>query len=434
MSAGATARRLGARALAEGRPRLRRIQRHLLPAGDCQLSRYVVRHLFTPHGRRARWLAPIADRLGGTVGARLLSVGRAGRDPGAAADPAWLARLTDELGRGWLAEAVRGTPLATVVDPGRWILVAPRPGGPAGRAAVFAFPRRGATPVAVMKVRARDEGAPDLGGEARALERLAHLSEDVVETVPRLLAHRRESGREVLVTTALPGRSGYVALHRGRAPVRDADRQLEAVAEWLARLHRGTRQGTRPAAESLERVGAAAGAGRRAEADDWWRGLADRLEGVCVPAAIAHGDFWPRNVLFEPRGGRGREPVSGVVDWERWAACGPVTGDLLDFAWTAARLVLGRRADATAQASLEQAFVAPTPLAFSVKRYLHLYCGRSGALEPADLWPLFELHVAERAVAAATAGTGDKEGWRACWRALIDRRRAGAGIPYAFSG
>lgn len=130
-------------------------------------------------------------------------------------------------------------------------------------------------------------------------ELLAHLAQEGVPAVPRVLGHDG-AGREVL--GYIPGRT------MGSAPVVPADFRSEALVEqigaWLHRFHEATRTFT-----TQERR--------------WRRGLLARRP----TAVICHNDVSPHNVVLDESG-----TLVGVLDWDM-AAPGDPRDDLAFAAW-----------------------------------------------------------------------------------------------------
>jgi len=138
--------------------------------------------------------------------------------------------------------------------------------------------------------------------------------------------------RPVLLTTALPGRVMLAAYHTWRHTARPAlvRADFDAAGQWLAELQHRTSRGQTDLAMMLD--GAAETIMRRFGADrgtatdlEYLSALRDRLGGHQVSQVVAHGDFWPGNLLVAD----GR--VRGVIDWENSRPDGLPTRDLARF-------------------------------------------------------------------------------------------------------
>jgi len=164
-------------------------------------------------------------------------------------------------------EAVRVASTLDVARNAEWLLLRDYDGSGRERNVIFLF--RDDTPRAIVKVRARDGAGPSLRLEADALRAIAPLLDARLRgTVPRVEEYAANGAHELLVLSALPGRSLSILMQRSLRPRSTHVAHLLAAAKWLGAFHRVTR-------------------------------------------TAVHGDFWPSNILF-----RSPNEVSGVVDWE----------------------------------------------------------------------------------------------------------------------
>lgn len=379
--------------------------RFLVPLAERRAVGWFFGHLFVPHGRRERLLGHAADRAARLPGGcERFAFSR----PAAAAEALDAAGwLLDGSGRALLADAG----IAGVPSP---LIVTDYAGGSRRRTLVFLFPAGGGRPVAVAKLRPATAAGEPLAAEAGALRRLAaELPAALAAALPAVLAHGESDGREGLLLSALPGRSVWAELHARRPSLRRAARRLDAAVDWLLAFQAATRSDDayvppgwpEPAAGEPE--------------PPWLRRLADRLARRPLPLAAGHGDFWPRNVLFD-----GDAP-SAVVDWEAAVPAAPPFADLFSFAWSHGLAVARRRGGPRlpAERAFRHAFLDHGPLSRSLAPALRRH-GAACGLDPDTLRDLFRLWLLQRAA-------GDPEGgptWRTCERML---GRAGRS---AFSG
>ena len=169
--------------------------------------------------------------------------------------------------------------------------------------------------------------------EGRALVELRRLDlGPLADTVPRYIRSPVLNGRNVLVSTALPGAPMTVRYHAWRhtASPRRVAEDLAMVSTWLGDFQSATVSGaavlTWPSdtASALEarwcKHPALAAAARRVAVAE------DHLAGRSTPLTFVHGDFWFGNVLV------GDGAVTGCVDWEAACPQGPPLRDLARFA------------------------------------------------------------------------------------------------------
>lgn len=319
--------------------------------------RFLFSHLFPPHGRRERGLRALACRSA-TVARRALS-------------PAGPAARSD-------AEALERTLAALDLAPWReWVLARPHAEDRRGRLTAFLFPPGGPAPDRVVKLRAPVGEGPDLGVEARALERVrGELPEPLAPTVPAVLRHAPApvaGGHEALVLSRLQGRSGYVELQGAFSPSGLVTRHFREAGTWLGRFHRATLRRDAPwALPAWDELAPEPGDAR----PEWHRRLEAALEDAPCPRAAGHGDFWVRNLLLVPGAAGGELP--GVVDWEHHRTEAPPFEDLFHFAWSYALAYPWRGRRREAGEAFDRAFLRDTVLARGVRQYLEVYAGEAG--------------------------------------------------------
>ena len=187
-------------------------------------------------------------------------------------------------------------------------------------------------PVLVAKAPLTAVAERSVEAEARLLQELGMLGLNRrFEEIPNVVELVEFEGRTALVMTAVPGTpmtTSYFAWRHTRDPARVAA-DFTAAGEWLAALQAATAQA--PTTVDLDGGVEALLAGRfsedqELEADlDRLAELNGRLSADAVPRTLAHGDFWPGNLLLE----NGR--VTGVVDWEAGSTSGEPLRDLVRF-------------------------------------------------------------------------------------------------------
>ena len=218
-----------------------------------------------------------------------------------------------------------------------------------GRTLGFFFRRGEATPSVVVKAQA--EG---LRREAQALEQMrAFLPPILKSTLPEVMLFHDSPRGELLVTSALPGRSGYVEMQGSFAPRKYVEGHFDAAAQWLAAFHDATRVSA-----------------------------SSEIDGVAVPHSASHGDFWVRNVLIDEKG------AIGVVDWEHFTPAASPFQDLFHYAHTYGLNYPWRRyRRAAPEEAFQKTFVESNRVSRAVRRYLEQYMERvglpKGLIEPA---------------------------------------------------
>ena len=214
-----------------------------------------------------------------------------------------------------------------------------------GRTIAFFFQSTDRQPCLIAKTQHRLEHGPSLRAESEALEQMrAFLPPELRSTIPKVIGFHSTPRGELLLMTALSGRSAYIDMQGALAPWRYVEEHFDAAARWLAEFHLATRS------SSSSRVG-----------------------GVTVPHSAGHGDYWPRNVLLADPG------AVGVVDWEHFmTAASPLT-DLLHYATTYGLNYPWKGYHRAPEAiALRRTYFEDNRVSRAVRRYLRLYVERTG--------------------------------------------------------
>jgi len=195
---------------------------------------------------------------------------------------------------------------------------------------VHLFADRDAQPIAVAKVARVAAGDAAIRCEADALRRLpSRLPADLAATVPQLWRAGEVNERAFLICSFMPG--AVEMHHTWSAPnQRRAAPHLAAAMSWARRVAVATANGSitgarwlgcepQAARDALERCGCGAAIRDRFETR-----LAPLWSQVW-PACLAHGDYFPGNILFAP----GRR--LGIVDWAPSEDPAPVFWDALTY-------------------------------------------------------------------------------------------------------
>jgi len=252
------------------------------------------------------------------------------------------------------AEVVRGSSM----DGLRWIVLDDVDQSGRRRLLAFLFEGDSAAPFAVAKAQ-NDAVNGSLDAEADALRRLhAMLPPPLRATVPSVLHYVTAPRGEVLVSSAVRGRSAYADMQSALAPSRYIDAHFRAAARWLAAFHEATRQ--------REHV------------------------------AARHGDYWAHNVLRS-------DDCVAVVDWEHFAPSAPCAVDLfhypltygVNYPWSAYRM-------ADPEVAFARTFLERNHVSRAVRAYFETYAARTRM-------PASQLAVAFREF-LATRGTMTADG------------------------
>jgi hypothetical protein len=199
----------------------------------------------------------------------------------------------------------------------------------------FLFDGSCETPFAVAKVQT-DRRNGSLQIEAAALTSVRQLvTPQLQATIPDLLRLHADSHGEVLIVSALEGRSAWMEMHASIVPSRRVDGHFHSAARWLAAFHDATRQ------------------------DD--------------ETTAVHGDFWPDNVLHNGSN------IAAVIDWEHFLPAGSRYIDLFRYPLTYGQGYPGwfyRQLDA--ETAFSRTFLERNHLSRAVRDYFDVYMGRTG--------------------------------------------------------
>lgn len=365
------------------------VDRFLVPFRAPQTVSYFLDRLFVSHGRRERLSRATLARFSSPRSPNLffgwrewrLTPGKGRLDPGNRS-----AHSCD--GDGWgqalgLIEEFQDHPdLLAGTDLSRFpldrsIFLQDYNEAPRGRVIAFPFPKTGASPAAVVKLRSPAGGGRSLRAEWDALHWVRGSLNDpsLAATVPEALAFRETPTLEVLVLSHLEGRSAYWDQRNRINPGRRMGSHLTAAAHWLARFHRAL-------------------------------GI-----DVSMESRICHGDFWARNLLLAPERGHGKGAASVVVDWEHFDKTGLAHHDLFHFPVTYARSHPGRRyRQSPLPEAFKNAFLDRTPLGGAMQTYFARYSAGTG-VAPRVMEPLFHDYL--RTQSRCSEGR-EREDWLEC--------------------
>ena len=207
------------------------------------------------------------------------------------------------------------------------------------RLLAFLFDRDSETPFAVAKVQS-DLRNGSLQTEAGALTSVRGMVPvELRKTIPDLLRTCSDSRGEVLVVSALPGRSAWQELHASLLPSWRIGAHFEYAGRWLAAFHEATRH------------------------DD--------------ETTAVHGDFWAHNVLHDSN-----DDIA-VIDWENFTSAGSRYIDLFHYPLTYGQAYPGRfYRQLDAETAFARTFLQKNRLSRAVRDYLDLYRARTGIPRP----------------------------------------------------
>lgn len=196
---------------------------------------------------------------------------------------------------------------------------------------LLAFAARARHPVAVAKIARAASGDALLGREAAMLSRARQLlPAELASRVPRLLQHGELNGRSFVLMAALPGE---VEMHHtwGARRAHMCHGRMHAALQWALDA---------ASAAPAPAIDTAAWLGPEA-IDAMWNdarvlgcdaSMRHRLEerlgatwSTPWPAGLAHGDYFPGNLLFH------RRALTGVVDWALAVERAPIFYDVLTY-------------------------------------------------------------------------------------------------------
>jgi hypothetical protein len=207
------------------------------------------------------------------------------------------------------------------------------------RLLAFLFDGDGETPFAVAKVQS-DLRNGSLQTEAVALTSVhGMVPAELQKTIPDLLRTYSDSRGEVLVVSALPGRTAWLEMHASLLPSRRVGAHFECAGRWLAAFHEATRH------------------------DD--------------ETTAVHDDFWAHNILHDNNGN------VAVIDWENFTPAGSRYIDLFHYPLTYGQAYPGplyRQLDA--ETAFARTFLERNRLSRAVRHYLEAYCAHTGIPRP----------------------------------------------------
>jgi aminoglycoside phosphotransferase len=188
-----------------------------------------------------------------------------------------------------------------------------------------------------MKIRSLPAAGASLEIEAEACERVHRA---LPHSTPKVIRFEQTGDAEVLVLSAMRGRSAYVEMQQAFVPSRLAARHFDAAALWLAAFRQA------------------------------------------MPDA-SHGDFWAQNVLINDAGG------VGVIDWERFSIEASPFADLFHFPLTYGLNFRWKRG-ATTEEKFAMTFLERNRVSVAVRRYLSRFAKTSPASLSADFQRFLE--------------------------------------------
>ena len=203
------------------------------------------------------------------------------------------------------------------------------------RLLAFLFHLDDPAPFAIAKAQT-DVRSGSLQHEVDALTAVATLLPPKLKrTVPELLRCDISSRGEIVIVSAVPGRSAWLDMRSSLMPSRLVDRHFEAAGRWLCDFQEATRR------------------------DD--------------STTAKHGDYWAHNVLLDSEGN-----VS-VVDWENFTARASRFADLFHYPLTYGLAYPWRRyRGLPPEEAFAKTFVERNRVSRAVRRFLEQYSVRTG--------------------------------------------------------
>ena len=256
------------------------------------------------------------------------------------------------------------------------------------RLLAFLFDEGHETPFAVAKVQS-DARSGSLQVEAAALTNVHGLvTPELQKTIPDLLRVHADGRGEVLIVSALPGRSAWMEMHAALRPWRRAGAHFESAGRWLAAFHEATRHDEETTA--------------------------------------VHGDFWAHNILHDTHH-QGRNRIA-VIDWEHFTPAGSRYIDLFRYPLTYGQGYPGlfyRPLDAAT--AFARTFLERNHLSRAVRGYLRSYCAGTGIRRPRMAAAFREL-----VVCSAAPGGGTHPGVRNLpWTGFLTLLDASSGSVFS---
>jgi hypothetical protein len=226
------------------------------------------------------------------------------------------------------------------------------------RLLAFLFDSGSDTPFAVAKVQS-DLRNGSLQTEAVALTSVnGMVPAELQKTIPDLLRAHSDSRGEVLIVSALPGRSAWLEMHASLLPSRCVGVHFECAGRWLAAFHEATRHDEETTA--------------------------------------MHGDFWAHNILHD-------EGNTAVIDWEHFERSRSRFIDLFHYPLTYGQAYPWRfYRPLDAETAFAKTFLKRNHLSRAVRGYLDFYCARTGIRRPRMAAAFRELVVSSAALGGAT--------------------------------
>jgi hypothetical protein len=208
-----------------------------------------------------------------------------------------------------------------------------------GRAVAFFLTESDLAPYAIAKSQDASGRGAGLRPEAEALDSLQSAL-PYESSLPRVIDFHSSARGELLITTAVAGRSNYADLRGAILPRRHIERHFDGAARWLGRFHQAT--------------------------------------------GGSHGDFWPGNVLLDDDG------RVAVVDWEHFTPKASPAVDLFHYALTYGLNYPWKRYDRLEpEEAFRKTFVERNHVSRAVVRYLRTYSSLTGFARSASAFGEF---------------------------------------------
>lgn len=334
--------------------------RLVMPLESREAEQFARRNLLSIHGRIRRIGALVRTPPVAGSTSELKNVSALDLAAGAAATPRF-------------EEALSRSGLLTHLQAGRWLLMRDYGSSSRGRSVLFVFEHDVSTPRAVIRMRRTASPDRSLRVERDVLSWLAaNVSPQLLSVVPEVIAYEESADYELLVLSGVPGQPLDMAMQRSLRPRTRHAPALWSAGRWLGQLHCDTRAQT--------------GGG----------------------ASIMHGDFWPRNLLFDSG------ELTGAVDWEHASISGTPAEDLFTLPLLFVMDSPSWRGE-DPLARFVEGFLRDGTVSRIVRRYFQEYCAAGGIV--GETLPLvFNEYLARSAEQARKT----KQGWKAKypWRQM----------------